>query len=190
MYNRRRRYYGYRRTYSLKPIKYSSETFSDMSAGEWAKYQPNMETTGNNIPHSFTGNYANVVSATNSTGMRKVKNFSIEIHPCIYSNEGQSLSIPYCWALVYVPEGQNFTPDFGNTTNGGSLYEPNQNVIISGSGVCGDAGPRRFTRMARNLNSGDRIYLLLAFFVPNNYGGPAPALATMSFTCNYAICYN
>lgn len=192
MYGRRRRYsgYPYRRMYNLKPVKYSSETFSDISNHPWANYSPNMSTDDGNVPHSYTGDYCLVIGATNTSGMRKVKNFSIEINPVIWAQDGVTLSIPYCWALVYVPEGQNPSPNFGNQTDGGSLYEPNQNVIISGSGLTSNPTYRKFTRMARNLNSGDRIYLLISFGISNDYPGPAPSAANISLNCNYAICYN
>ena len=105
-----------------------------------------------------------VVPASTEQGKRKVKNFSIQ-----FVSDAQA---PYCnvvWALVYVPEG--YTPNAVTHSNG-SLYEPNQNVIAAG--VLNDltsATNRVFTPMSRNLNSGDRIYLLLSL---------SPNLATES----------
>lgn len=61
------------------------------------------------------------------------------------------------WALVYVPQGTNI----GALNLNNSMYEPNQYVMNCGI-VDTSAGPLRFTSpVARNLNSGDSIYLLL-----------------------------
>jgi len=66
------------------------------------------------------------------------------------------------WALVFVPEGYNPMRSFpSGTVNGNPMYEPNQYVM--NCGVCDpDAGPVRFSsRISRNLNSGDRLYMVI-----------------------------
>lgn len=179
----------YRRSYRrpVRPIKYSAETFNDLSALTWRSLQPE---TGS---YNYIGSFIPIVTASNVSGMRKVKNFTIEINP-ILTNGSNAYSIPFAWAIVYVPEGQNPSPEFGNNTGGGSLYEPNQNVIMSGTGVTSQQSYRKFNRLARNLNSGDRIYLLIRLI--NTAGitlsgdqddGPTLTIGT---NVSYAICYS
>lgn len=98
-----------------------------------------------------------VVPATATEGTRKVKNITVTATVPI------PFEAPIYWALVYVPEG---------TTPGGlsiattasdptSLYEPNQFVMNCGI-ADSNAGPIRFwSPLARNLNDGDRIILLV-----------------------------
>ena len=119
-----------------------------------------------------------VVPASTEQGKRKVKNFSIQFVSDTVSGINHVV-----WALVYVPEG--YDPN-ALTYVSGSLYEPNQNVIAAG--ILNDltsATNRIFTPMSRNLNSGDRIYLLLS---------TSPSLAPtnpviLSFLVTYAISY-
>lgn len=89
-----------------------------------------------------------VVPSTTVLGVRKVKNFTLTL-------DGNH---PYAFVLAFVPEGTN--P--GNVVVGNgqvnSLYEPNQNVISKGY-VQGGLPQNFFSRLSRNLNSGDAIYL-------------------------------
>ena len=68
---------------------------------------------------------------------------------------------PIFWALVYVPEGTQ--PGSLNLVSPtATLYEPNQFVMNCGISDP-TAGPIRFySPLARNLNSGDTINLLVA----------------------------
>jgi hypothetical protein len=95
-----------------------------------------------------------VVAPSATEGMRKVKNVTVNLVP------QNDINFPVFWALVYVPEGTQ--PGALNTSSSiSSLYEPNQFVMNCGI-VDATAGPIRFfTPLARNLNSGDAIYLLL-----------------------------
>ena len=104
-----------------------------------------------------TTSQVEVVPATNTEGMRKVKNIMVTATvPTPYD-------APLYWAIVYVPEGTapgglNIATTAGQST---SLYEPNQYVMNCGI-ADSNAGPIRFwTPLARNLNDGDRIYLLI-----------------------------
>lgn len=82
------------------------------------------------------------------------------------------------WALVYIPEGVTTTSLFPNTD---TLFEPSNYVLNSGL-VDADAGPTRIsTRLRKNLNAGDRIYLLTASRSNNN---------AFQGLVRYAICYN
>lgn len=122
--------------------------------------------------------------------MRKVKNFTIGITQSpVYDSNGTSKSVSsYVYALVYLPDGVSATAlSVGSGQNSVSLYEPNQNVIMSG--VCSsDNGQLRLsTRLARNLNSGDKIILL---FRPSNAApGANGDYVNISTICNYSISF-
>lgn len=106
--------------------------------------------------------------------MRKVKHLTITLTP---TTEGTSNSAqPIKWALVYVPAGTTPTP----LNDTGSLYEPNQFVMNCGV-ADGNAGPIRiFSRLSRNLNSGDGIALILRR-TPGATGASAPYLSIVSY---------
>lgn len=119
-------------------------------------------------------------------GVRKVKNINLTITlspvPC-----------PILWAVVYLPEGLGTADSSGilyaKLNNPGSdmtsVYEPNQNVIMSGilpaspNTATTPVVLRKSTRLARNLNSGDRVQL--AF----NLGAPQFSDIT-SYTLNFS----
>ena len=98
-----------------------------------------------------------IVPADDTQGMRKVKHLNIKL--CNAGND----AMPLWYALVYVPQGyvsQNLRiPLTGDSTY---LYPANQFVMSSGV-VDFSAGPT-FIRcpLSRNLNSGDRIILIMA----------------------------
>ena len=160
-----------RGTRSVKAVKYSNETYTQSVAsnsgllGDW----------NNSIP-------LNLVPATQTAGMRKAKNFTL-------SMQYTPFDAPVAFALVYVPEGQEPQPInraawSTSETAPTSLYEPNQNVILQGLLPTTCNGRLEFrTRLARNLNSGDTIYLVLRSIDDFT---EAPA-----FSCqlNFAICY-
>lgn len=92
-----------------------------------------------------------IVPATDVQGMRKVKHLTIQM------SQGGAQGI--LWALFYLPAGMT-APGF-NVTSGASLVEPNQFVMQCGI-MDQDSGPNRiYCPIARNLNSGDSIVLLL-----------------------------
>ena len=100
-----------------------------------------------------------IVKNTELQGMRKVKHLTLTI-----CNNNSSLdALPILYAIVYVPEG--YSPKDINVPISGnpmSLYEPNQFVMSCGA-LDFNAGPLRIkSPLARNLNSGDSIYLILA----------------------------
>ena len=93
-----------------------------------------------------------IVPPANIQGMRKVKHLEISMAMTQTPNV-------YCfWAIVYVPAG---TTPSTIAVDSGAMYEPNQYVMN-----CGvfdfDGGPLRIrSPVARNLNSGDSIYLVV-----------------------------
>lgn len=149
-----RRYaYRPRRAYtpkSVKPVKYSCEhkTFTGQN------------TTSTEQPVT---NSVDLVAGISAQGMRKAKNFTLDLSSIGFPGEGESGTIirPVYWALVYVPEGSPGDIKLSTpTTSTSSLYEPNQNVIMSGI-ITSDGQKNRFTtKLARNLNSNDKISLL------------------------------
>ena len=97
--------------------------------------------------------YAVVVPDTTIGGMRKVKHLTVS---CAAAESDATLSY---WALVYVPQGTGVNT---LTLSGASMYEPNQ--FVMGCGVFDfNAGPCRIRcPLSRNLNSGDRVVLIMA----------------------------
>ena len=63
------------------------------------------------------------------------------------------------WALVYIPEGAVTSSLFPNAT---TLFQPSNYVLASGI-ADSSAGPIRISsRLKKNLNANDQIYLLTA----------------------------
>lgn len=174
--------YSYRK---YKKVRYSNETSSfcieqQIPQNSTASFpmlgQPN-QTLGKTL-----------VDAAQIQGTRKVKNLSLSIsstNPC---------EIPILCTVVYVPQGTNpssLSLNASNSKEPNSLYEPNQNVIMQfvlnpvyaqGQGT----NVQRFkTRLARNLDSGDRIMLVCA---PAYSSGNAQNVK-ITGTLNYAISF-
>lgn len=153
------------RPYRRKPVK--TVTYSN-------------ETTLVQIPVTITQGQATVqqntlvIPGSNQQGKRKAKNFTLRMKT--------DSDIPLFWALLYVPEGLN--PSMITLSASGSMYEPAQNVIMSGIISKNSAQDTFRSRLARNLNSGDRIILSIR-----------PALNDVNFNgsvqgiCNYVISY-
>lgn len=153
----------------LKVAKYSNETYAFAST----------------MSSSQPGQYPVILTkSTDILGTRKAKNFTLSL--CV----AQDLAVVF--ALVFVPQGT--TPssiEIGTTVDTGvlisdSLYDPNQNVILQGVTAGLSSGVARYkTRLARNLNSGDAIYLILyPLFWPSEV-----TQAVVYGTLNYAISY-
>jgi hypothetical protein len=70
--------------------------------------------------------------------------------------------VPVYWALLYIPEGLPPNPGLlvGGVSVGASIYEPNQNVIMYGV-ISSGAPVHQFCSLARNLNNGDAIILVI-----------------------------
>lgn len=151
---RRRRYKRYSRV--VKPVKYSSET----------------TVTRGQFTQQHLGGTIDLVPPLNAQGVRKAKNFRFQFL-C-------STNIPVAFVLVYVPEGTQPQPlNMNSIPNTASLYEPNQNVILQGYSYPGQTIFR--TRLARNLNAGDKITLVYRIFDAPD--GARPFVVSL----NYAI---
>ena len=101
-----------------------------------------------------------IVAPTAVQGMRKVKHLTVTLA----SQGSVAAAQDVYWALVYCPEGMNPNQLTVSSVVGQStpLYEPNQYVMSCGV-MDFSAGPTRVsTPLSRNLNSGDRIFLIMA----------------------------
>jgi hypothetical protein len=121
-----------------------------------------------------------VVPKSGVYGMRKAKNFDITLE-CSPNNNKHGV----IWALIYIPEGVALTgAELKYATDGKfqSIYEPNQHLIASG--IASPQVPIRvFSPLARNLNSGDAIYLVL-----RSPSSTDPVEYAVLAKINYAIC--
>lgn len=125
-----------------------------------------------------------IVQSTQQEGVRKAKNLSISIATPTTEDTLNS-NAPFYWALIYLPEGQ--TPN--ELSSSGQLYTPSQFVIGSGIVTATQGKMRISSRLARNLNQGDSIYLLLGTnqaSLPTNQNNPS----RFTYLVRYAICYN
>jgi len=92
-----------------------------------------------------------IVPPTTLEGMRKVKHLTVNLTSMTEST--------FYWVLAYVPQGT--TAAAINLTSTAGMYEPNQFVLNCGI-IDTNAGPIRLsTPLARNLNDGDAIYLIV-----------------------------
>ena len=125
---------------------------------------------GNELVNSLYQGGQTVVPPSTTQGMRKVKHVTVSLARLTLEN-----STPFYWALVYVPEGYTPNPLGAPST---SLYEPNQYVMACGC-IDPEAGPIRIrSPIARNLNSGDSISLVI---------GGSTSQATYIGVVSYAI---
>lgn len=155
----------------LKVSKYSNETFAAINT-----IPQNEGTTP--IPQYWI----TFTKASDVLGTRKVKHFLLTI--------SSNSTVPLIWALVFVPEGTSpSTLQQGNNVVdqyllAASLYNPNQNVIMSGITGGQNTQVERFkSNLSRNLNSGDKICLVLSSLTAT-YDE-----FTVDSTLNYAIAY-
>ena len=186
----------YRRNYYRgRSAKYSNETVCVNVVGR-THVDPGESFPTDATPGAFPKGLL-VVPATDILGNRKVKNFTVKLN-CMY-NESTIVG-----ALVYVPEGTQ-PSDLATQLRSQSLYEPNQNVILTfiippSCTRDGDGVPTHvFTppavsvsnRLARNLSSGDCIALIFTTVDDIDAGDGTDGVepVTITGTINYAIKY-
>ena len=118
-----------------------------------------------------------IIPPTDVEGVRTVKHLTLSLST---SSTGTG-NADVWWAIVFVPEGYNANPMFQGSTNlQGSIYEPNQFVMGCGY-IDPEAGPIRITsRVARNLQSGDSVALVI---------GSRLAVVNYTGVLSYAIAY-
>ncbi|QYM90072.1 hypothetical protein [Circoviridae sp.] len=170
-----------RYTRRLKTVKYSNETYN--YAGSLQIH--NAAQKGNW--------HQTLISAIDQQGVRKCKNFELSLTGSPFvpaaGGEGPAIQAPIFYALVYVPQGTEASQiNIGSPDACASLYEPNQNVILAGVWPGDLKAPfTKKTRLARNLNSGDSIQLILATSTLNDAGGAYEK--SVAVTLNYAISF-
>jgi hypothetical protein len=167
-----RRFRRYARTArTVKPVRYSNETVSG--------------TAGGAISSGHTVGCI-VLAPVDAQGVRKLKNPTLRI-----AMTAPNPQWPILWALVYVPQGfpaAALKLDYGGVNaEPPSLFEPNQNLIMSGvMPSTGSDEPITYrSRLARNLNSGDSIHLLVRAIS----GDIDIDSVAFVYHLNFAICY-
>lgn len=170
-----------RYTRRVKTVKYSNETYNFIDSLPVTK------------PSSKTIAWSTVISAIDQQGVRKCKNFELTLTGGpLYSGTPNTPveTVPLFWALVYVPQGtQPSDINVGSTEAPASLYEPNQNVIMSGVWPGDLTAPYvKRTRLARNLNSGDSLAFVIAV-PPFKADDTVTYSKNIAMTLNYAISF-
>ena len=142
--------------------------------GSRDKYSVEQQAGSLEIPASSQA-YATVVPDSAIQGMRKVKHLTVSLAA---DDSATGAGSPYSyWCLVYVPQGT--TPNTMNLTGTTGMYEPNQFVMNCGV-VDFSAGPVRIrSPVSRNLNSGDKIVLIMS--------NPVSGVRTFNYVVRYAI---
>lgn len=165
---RRRRIRAYRLGRPLKTVKYSNETIC-------SKFDLDFGSSAANDAKVI------LIPKIEAAGTRKAKNFTLSIEHFNYP-------FPVVFAVVFVPEGtvpSGLTIADPDTLS--SLYEPNQNVIMTGIIPAIQNAPyTRRTRLARNLNNGDSIGIVLH---PLAKESGQTARYSTAVTLNYAITF-
>lgn len=178
----RRRYY---RRFYRKKNKWSIEQRPGFIAGNgWSTTSDTYLNRQALIP---------VVQSTQQEGVRKAKNFTISITtPSILNYPNSSGTVnrtnyTFYYALIYLPEGMTAN----ELKSSGDLYQPSQNILKAGIVNAVNGKVRIFSSLARNLNAGDSIYLLVGTndtFLADQ--SPTQTLRRMDTLVQYAICYN
>ena len=177
------RRYRRRRTNLYKPFKtakYSSEKY-----GSLVTMINNAQTIG--VEHVDL-----VPTINGALGTRKIKNFTLRlIAEQTMTDDGQGNQsfdrARVAFFLVYVPEGTIVCPvQYGINSPALSLYEPNQNVIMSGI-IDSDQTYTFKSHLARNLASGDTISLVLVDLDIPDVG--ETNTTPITFHINYAISF-
>lgn len=109
------------------------------------------------LTNGFYQNQIQIVPPTVTEGVRQVARMTVSLTAETLDFQGDVANL--FWALVYVPEGTNQTPLFPNAN---TLYQPSNYVLASGIADA-NAGPIRISsRLRKNLNANDQIFLLTA----------------------------
>lgn len=118
-------------------------------------------------------------------GMRKAKNFTLTLASALISESSGAVGFALVyWPEVYTGAPTTFVPTLAPSPEPGnavSLYEPNQNVVMQGIWSLNESSYRGFTRLSRNLNSGDTLMLVLRYYGEGDF----EVLATVKFAIGY-----
>lgn len=183
----RRRYYrGKGSKYSNETINFGFKQESNISA---AQSMPETQSQSVVTDRGFT-----IVPPSDVMGSRKIKNIRIRI-----TSHGNAS--PLFGVLVYAPQGTVPSALTVGGTNTNRTYEPNQNVISSfmlpaqisrdSEGAIASINDQQIitisSRLARILNSGDTIKLIVASSEAINASSEEPFI--VEGTANYVIKY-
>lgn len=130
----------------------------------------------NVIENGFFQNQTEIVPATLVEGVRQVARMTITLTTNADSNR------PIFWALCYIPEGSQTSSLFPTTT---TLFNPSNYVLSSGIADPSAGSIRISSRLKKNLNANDRIFLMTATTKP-----AASDTVILVGLVRYAICYN
>lgn len=166
------RYYRKRRTYRKKNKWNIEQRASSTSANAWQTI-----STANSFTRQVL---VPIVPAISQEGVRKVKNISVSM--AIQDDNSNASDNSIYWALIYAPEGTIIN----ELKKDGELYQPSNFVINSGIFDSQNTSKYRISsRLARNLNANDRIYLLLGQDATSS-DGPS----RIAWLVRYAVCFN
>lgn len=128
-------------------------------------------TTPNTLENGFYQNSTQIVPPSTVEGVRQVARMTVTL-----TGSGTTDTYVY-WALIYVPEGLVASALFPDSS---TLFQPSNYVLASGIADT-NAGPIRVSsKLRKNLNANDQIFLLTATTVQGSFRG----------LVRYAICYN
>lgn len=170
--------YSKKNKYQVNNIPFSTQLY--------ASNQPGPQGTSVTPNDGFLHCMQQIIPSTTVAGKRKAGKFTISL-----SLEGKKDSIIY-WALVYVTD-QVDMPNWVTPT-GEQLYKPSSAVLASGMNDT-NAGPVRiYSPLFKNLNSADRIFLIMSVAPAVGDGmtedEEVTAGTTVKGLVRYAICYN
>lgn len=144
----------YKRKFNYRKRKYNIEN------------KPVAFQTPTNPENGYYQNQIQIVPPTATEGVRQVARMTVTL-------TGQAGELPenqsnIYWALVYIPEGAVTSSLFPNAN---TLFQPSNYVLASGI-ADPNAGPIRISsRLKKNLNASDQIYLLTATRFVGSYEG-------------------
>lgn len=154
----------YRRRRIYKKRKYNVEN------------RPIAFQVNNSIENGYFQNQTVIVPPSTTEGVRQVARMTITL--TAFNDNVR----PIYWALVYIPEGAVTSALFPNAS---TLFNPSNYVLASGV-ADPTSGPIRISsRLKKNLNANDQIYLLTAVSKNN-----AEDIIVLNGLVRYAICYN
>ena len=136
----------YKRKFNYRKRKYNIEN------------RPVEFSSPNNQENGFYQNQIQIVPPTATEGVRQVARMTVTLTGANLDGTGDTMPNIY-WALVYIPEGAVTSSLFPNAN---TLFQPSNYVLSSGI-ADSSAGPIRISsRLKKNLNASDQIFLLTA----------------------------
>ena len=141
-------------------------------------------TTSSPLTKSSTMSYK-VIPSIEIQGVRKAKNFTLTMEGDFHKKEDlKDKNVLINYLLVYHPSGLQIPPIAIPQQNPSELFAANQYVILQG--ILTPLNSKiQYSKLARNLNSGDSIDLVLV-----NPSSENDIEGNILVNLNYAIAYN